>query len=105
MVTVRVTVAVTLAHEQLALGVGAASQIFQDFALRHLNAIVVVINTFAGATRDRCCATTLETLETRVTVEVSVAVTLAQRQHALGVGAASQIFQGLSVVLNAIVVA
>ena len=68
---------VTLAQLQLARsGVGAASEIFQGIASsRRLNAVVVVGNTFAGATGDRCCATTLETLETRVTVRVIVAVT------------------------------
>ena len=34
--------AVTLAQEQLALGVGTASKLVDVFALRHLNAIVVV---------------------------------------------------------------
>ena len=39
-----------------------------------LDAIIVVVDTFAGATGDRCKAITLETLETIVTVVVTVAV-------------------------------
>ena len=63
-----------MAQLQLALGVGAASEILDCKGV--LNAIVVVCNTFAGATGDRCGATiTLETLETRGTVRVTVAVT------------------------------
>merc|ERR1711990_1248204 len=93
-VTVRVIVAVTFAHLQLARsGVGTGSVIFQG--LGRLNAVVVVCNTFAGAAGDRCCATALETLETRVTVRVIVAVTLAQLQLARsGVGTGSVIFNG-----------
>merc|ERR1719181_12975 len=69
-----------------------------------LNAVVVVGNTFAGATGDICLAITLETLETRVTVRVIVAVTLAQLQLARsGVGAGSKILQGW-LRLNAVVV-
>ena len=68
--------AVTFAQLQLARsGVGIGSVIFDGFRGRRLNAVVVVVDTFAGATGDRCCATTLETLETRVTVRVIVAVT------------------------------
>ena len=62
-----------MAQLQLALGVGAASEILDCKGV--LNAIVVVYNTFAVATGDRCGATTLETLETRGTVRVTVAVT------------------------------
>merc|ERR1712032_1151653 len=73
-----------------------------------LDAIVVVVDTFAGATGDRCCATTLETLETRVTVRVIVAVTFAQLQLARsGVGIASVIFDSIAWLgrrLNAVVV-
>ena len=61
-----------MAQLQLALGVGTASEILYRV---FLNAIVVVCNTLAGATGDRCGATTLETLETRATVRVTVAVT------------------------------
>ena len=68
---------VTLAQLQLARSVvGAGSEIFQGIASsRRLNAVVVVGNTFAGAAGDICLAITLETLETRVTVRVIVAVT------------------------------
>ena len=68
--------AVTFAQLQLARsGVGTDSVIFDGFRGRRLNAVVVVVDTFAGATGDRCCATTLETLETLVTLRVLVAVT------------------------------
>ena len=76
---------VTLAQLQRARsGVGIGSEIFNGWLAwllfgsllrRRLNAVVVVCNTFAGATGDRCCATTLETLETLVTLRVLVAVT------------------------------
>merc|ERR1712091_376938 len=97
-VTVRVSVAITFAHLQLARSVvSTGSVVSQGIAWlgRRLNAVVVVCNTFAGATGDRCCATTLETLETLVAVRVIVAVTLAKLQRARsGVGIGSEIFQG-----------
>merc|ERR1719155_76573 len=98
LVAVRVIVAVTLAQLQRARsGVGIGSEIFDGWLgrLGWRNAVVVVINTFAGATGDRCCATTLETLETLVTLRVLVAVTLAKLQRARsGVGIGSEIFNG-----------